>query len=390
MRQLRVLQFITPSGFYGAERWVIALANNANRNSMLCDLAVTREGGGQDLSVATHYPESAGDVHYLEMKGRFDWRAVRQLLQIIRNRQIDVIHTHGYKSDILGFLAARLAGIKCVSTPHGFSGKVGFKLATFIRIGALMLRYFDAVAPLSEELVDDIKGFNVSEKRIHFIRNGVDLKDIDESLSALAGGSTVQKGTESTIRKVGFIGQMIPRKGIPDLLDVFDELYGTDPTLRLELLGDGHQRTQLEAYAKQKASVAAIHFLGFRTDRLAHLTNFDLFVMTSSLEGIPRCLMEAMAIGVPCVAYDIPGVDQLIEHGHTGLLVPHGDKSALAKCCRQVLDDPALARRLVEAARRKIETQYSAARMAAEYDRLFRSLIEGTADPVVSQSGRGD
>ena len=135
MKDLRILQFITPAGFYGAERWVMALANNIDQEHVTCDLAVTRESASQDLTVAELYPGTAGKVHYLEMSGRFDFRVVKQLCDVIRERRIDVIHTHGYKSDILGLLAAKKSGIRCVSTPHGFSGKVGFKLATFIKIG---------------------------------------------------------------------------------------------------------------------------------------------------------------------------------------------------------------------------------------------------------------
>lgn len=371
MKPLRVLQFITPAGFYGAERWVLALANNLNPEHMVCDLAVTRESSAQDLTVAELYPNSAGDVHYLDMAGRFDFRVVKQLCDVIQKRGIDVIHTHGYKSDILGFLAAKSAGIRCVSTPHGFSGKVGLKLAAFIRIGTWMLRYFDRVAPLSEELVSDMKRFRVPDKKITFIRNGVDLTEIDAALEEF---EALVKSSEGD-RIIGFIGQMIPRKGIPDLIDVFDQLYQEDNNLKLQLLGDGSQREGLEEKASEQDSAKAIEFLGFRSDRLELLSRFHLFVMTSSLEGVPRCMMEAMAVGVPVVAYDIPGVDRLVKHGETGLLAPHGDKASLASCCRQLLDNPALAATLSGNARQLIDEKYSAARMAQEYEHLYADLL---------------
>ena len=371
MKPLRVLQFITPAGCYGAERWVLALANNLNPEHMVCDLAVTRESSAQDLTVAELYPNSAGDVHYLDMAGRFDFRVVKQLCDVIQKRGIDVIHTHGYKSDILGFLAAKRAGIRCVSTPHGFSGKVGLKLAAFIRIGTWMLRYFDRVAPLSEELVSDMKRFRVPDKKITFIRNGVDLTEIDAALEEF---EALVKSSEGD-RIIGFIGQMIPRKGIPDLIDVFDQLYQEDNNLKLQLLGDGSQREGLEEKASEQDSAKAIEFLGFRSDRLELLSRFHLFVMTSSLEGVPRCMMEAMAVGVPVVAYDIPGVDRLVKHGETGLLAPHGDKASLASCCRQLLDNPALAATLSGNARQLIDEKYSAARMAQEYEHLYADLL---------------
>ncbi|AOY87506.1 glycosyltransferase [Marinobacter salinus] len=378
MQKVRILQFITPAGFYGAERWVLALANNIDPETMLCDLAVSDEGPEQDLSVADYYPRSAGNVHRLKMNGRFDWKVVSRLEQVIRERSIDVIHTHGYKSDILGLIAARRTGIKCVSTPHGFSGNVGIKLATFIRIGTMMLRYFDAVAPLSEELMADMDRLKVPQKRLRFIRNGVDLKEIDATPRDEVANSVdpdAEKTRDASHRTIGFIGQLIPRKGIPDLLNAFDSLYESDPAIKLTLVGDGAQRAELESFASGRSSGQAVEFLGFRSDRLALLSTFDLFVMTSSLEGIPRCMMEAMAMGIPCVAYDIPGVDQLIEHRKTGLLVPLGDTQALKAACAEVLNNAKLAATLKTAARNKVKQQYSAERMANEYLQLFRDLI---------------
>jgi len=371
MGQVRVLQFITPAGFYGAERWVLALANNLAHERVVCDLAVPRESAEQDLSVAEHFPAEAGKVHYLSMNGRFDFSVVNQLVEVIRQRRIQIIHSHGYKSDIIGLLAAKRAGIQCVSTPHGYPSKVGLKLATFIRIGTYLLRYFDAVVPLSEELRSDMKRFGVPASKTRFIRNGVDLKEIDEFAHPREAVSV----DGPPCKTIGFVGQMIPRKGLPDLVEVFDQLCLKYGSLKLQLLGDGSQRPELEGQAAGLASADAIEFLGFRNDRLELMAQFDLFVMTSSLEGIPRCMMEAMALGVPVVAYDIPGVDQLVEQGVTGLLAPHGDRAALAACCGQLLESPELARELADNARERVEERYSAARMAQEYEALFGELL---------------
>ena len=246
-----------------------------------------------------------------------------------------------------------------------------------------MLRYFDAVAPLSEELVSDMARFGVPAGRTQLIRNGVDLTEID----ALVTTTTGESEKVPVHKTLGFIGQMIPRKGLPDLLEVFDRLYREDSSIRLELLGDGRQRNELESQAQGRKSGQAVSFLGFRADRLERLSGFNLFVMTSSLEGIPRCMMEAMAMGVPIVAYDIPGVDQLIEHGKTGLLAPHGDLDTLEKLCRELLSNDQLAARLVANARKLIVDRYSAARMARQYERLFEELVSGDYG-VSSSEGR--
>lgn len=233
-----------------------------------------------------------------------------------------------------------------------------------------------------------MKRFGVPDNKTHFIRNGVDLKEVDQALHALPVGAQKEAGNCGT-KTIGFIGQMIPRKGLGDLLQCFDRLHQNHPKYRLQLLGDGRQRAELEELAASLESGNAIEFLGFRNDRLALLSQFDLFVMTSSLEGIPRCMMEAMAVGIPVVAYDIPGVDQLIEHETTGLLAPLGDQEALAGCCERVLEDKTLARTLAHAARNRIDMDYSAARMAKEYEALFQNLLASGETIVTGEGGAG-
>src|SRR5699024_1860490 len=171
------------------------------------------------------------------------------------------------------------------------------------------------------------------------------------------------------------IGQMISRKNITAILDVFSELAEHNPALQLELIGDGNERDRLERYARTLAAHDRIHFRGFVDNPLIHLQELDLFLMTSTLEGTPLCLMEAMAMGVPAVAFKIPGIDLLIEQGETGFVTKLGDHAGLVAYCEQLLDDPGLARRLATAARQRILEHFSAERMADEYLSLYRSLV---------------
>lgn len=367
-KKYNILQFICPVGFYGAERWILALVNNSNNDYVRHDLAVTEESENQDLEMVSQFPIGEGQTHKIKMRSRFDLKAISQLCRIIREREIDIIHTHGYKSDLLGLIAAKKTGIKCISTPHGFGKPGNLKLQLFIKIGTWSLRFFDRVVPLSRQLQDEVLSFGISQKKITYIQNGVDLTEVEKYRKS----KKVKLADES--RKIGFIGQMIPRKNIKDILDTFDEVQKEIPDIRLELLGDGETRQELQDYAGKLDSFNKISFLGFRNDRMEYLKNFDLFVMTSIDEGIPRCLMEAMAMEVPTVAYNIPGVDQLIKSGETGLLVSFGDKAALARQWIQLLTDTKQANRLAVNARNFVNQKFSGSRMAQEYLELYKSL----------------
>ena len=146
--------------------------------------------------------------------------------------------------------------------------------------------------------------------------------------------------------------------------------------IELVLLGDGEDRPSLENYASTLDSASEIKFLGFRNDRLQLLRDFDLFVMTSTLEGIPRCLMEACAMETPVSAYNIAGIDQLVTHKETGLLAKLHDSEQLQKDWETLLDDSNYAAKLGENARLFVEQHFSAKRMADEYLSLFKSVLE--------------
>lgn len=363
---MKVLQFICSTGFYGAERWVLAISKHLP-NSVSSELVVTLETGTEELELVKQFNE-IGPTHYIPMNSRFDFSAVGKLAALIKERDIDVIHTHGYKSDILGVLAARKTGIPCVVTPHGFENAADLKLRFFIWLGCQSMRFADKVVPLSKQLMRDVEKFSISTEKLAYIQNGVDLSEVE----AVRQTKQLKRTNKKTI---GFVGQMISRKNIKAILDCFDNLYKKRQDIELVLLGDGEDRASLEAYASTLTSSKEIKFLGFRNDRLELLRDFDLFVMTSTLEGIPRCLMEACAMEIPVSAYNIPGIDQLITHQESGLLSELHDSKQLEKDWERLLDDTEYARTLGHNARLFVEQNFSAKRMADEYAALFEELV---------------
>lgn len=375
---IKVLHFICSTGFYGAEKWILALANNSDRSLITSELVVTREVDNQDLQLVRDFNALGLKSHEIEMNSRFDPRAIKSLVTLLKEHNIDILHSHGYKSDILGILAAKIAGIKCITTPHGFEKTNDRKLEMFIAAGCRTFKYFDYTVPLSRELYADVQKYKVPEEKIIYIRNGVDLKDIE--YRAPAESPTVRNINEPLnlpeSKTIGFIGQMIDRKNVSHLLDVFDRLAATNSGLKLVLLGDGISRAKFEDYADKLDSRDRISFLGFQSDPLSHLQTFDLFVMCSTLEGIPRCLMESMAMGVPVAAYDIAGVNQLLEHNKTGLLATLNNKDELHDSCKKLLWDEQLANKISASAAKHIEEKFSARRMAVEYTDLYQQLLD--------------
>ena len=159
------------------------------------------------------------------------------------------------------------------------------------------------------------------------------------------------------------------------MLDVFNIVWLSDNNCELVLVGDGNEREALELQASKLPCFNAIKFMGFRADRLEILSQLDLFVLTSLFEGIPRCLMEALGMGTPIAAYDIPGVDQLVKHEETGLLAPVGNVEVLASYWQRILNDAELSQKFSKNGLAFVNENFSGARMAKEYTELFESLL---------------
>ncbi|HCF24575.1 MULTISPECIES: glycosyltransferase [unclassified Novosphingobium] len=363
---LKVLQLASCGPLYGAERWILALVRNLDPALVESHVAVIADSPDAETPLLDLAQAAGAKVHRIRADGRLSLAAVPQLRQLLQDAPIDVIHSHGYKPDALTLLAARGTGTRTLTTAHGWSHAAGLKVAAYEMFDRALLMGFDAVAGLSEDLVAGLARVPLVKRKLHYIPNGTDLTELAEAgplppdLAALK-----QRGPV-----IGYVGQLIERKNLETLLRAFAQLGHADASL--VLLGEGEERARLEALARDLAIADQVCFAGFRPDRLAWMSGFDAFVLPSFVEGIPRAMMEAMALGCPVVASDIPGTRQLVDHGQTGLLFPPEDPAALALGIERALGE--LGRAMATAGQRRVEERFSAAAMARRYERLFADL----------------
>jgi len=308
--------------------------------------------------------------------GTVNFKAVKLLRAYIRKEGIDIVHTHGYKQDIIGLLATRGLGCKLISTPHGWSRDAGFKLQCYEGINRLVFPFFDAVVPLSNDLYSPLSGLPFLKQRLHLILNGVDTGEILETPDIAPEIDQLKKDGSFVI---GYIGQLIHRKGL-DILFKAVSIQANPCQYRIVLVGDGEQRSFLEQAAKDMGIENQVHFYGFRQNRLAFLNGFDVFVLPSRLEGIPRCMMEAMTAKIPVVASNIPGCSDLVENGKTGFLFSKESVHGLAQAIDQVRRQPEKVSEMAEQGRQNILLDHSALRMAKEYTSLFVGLTAKNRD----------
>lgn len=356
---------------YGAERWILALVRYLPGDRVKSWVGVIKDAPDLDAPLCRLVGQLGVASLIFEAHGKLSLAAIGQIRRFIVEHKIDVVHTHGYKSDIIGRLAAIGTSCRTLATPHGWSINAGKKLRVYEALDRLCFMFFDAVAPLSQGLQEGLTGLPGLRRKLHLIQNGVDLSEIDgigetpEPLRTLrADGRLI----------IGYIGQLIARKRLDTLIEAFHRVRYRDK--HLCIVGDGPMRAALEQLASRLGESERISFFGFREDRVALLKGFDVFVLPSELEGIPRCLMEAMGAGIPVVATDIPGCRELVVAEVTGLLFVPGDVDGLVTQLERVAVDVNLRKYLTLKGRQRVQDEYSAEAMAKKYLALYGMLLE--------------
>jgi glycosyltransferase involved in cell wall biosynthesis len=361
-----VLELAGSVALYGAERWILALLKHLNQDRIKPLICALRDDQGSNAPICDAASELGVPSLVIDAPRRFDFNAVRKLRRIIRGRKISILHTHGYKVDLLGRLATLGTPCKIITTPHGWTHEPDMKLRMYESLDRAIFPFMDLVVPLSQEMHKDIAQLPGMRRKLQLILNGVDLDEI---------ASDVKEAPELTAWKsegcfiIGFIGRLIEAKGIGALLRAVAQM--PSPAVRVALIGNGPDEQSFRDMAQSLNISERVTFFGYREDRLSFIKAFDVLALPSLSEGIPRCIMEAMGLGVAVVASDIPGCRAVVDSCETGILVPTGDEKALGEAFESLRRNPVFRNTLAQAGKIHVYKHFSAERMAKQYEKLF-------------------
>jgi glycosyltransferase involved in cell wall biosynthesis len=371
---IKVLQLGSPIGLYGAERWILALVKHLDPTKITSIVGVIKDNPHQPCSLCKEAEKLGFQNYCFEAHGKISRSMIRQLRQFILEHGINILHTHFYKTDIIGFIATRGTSCKIISTPHGWTQGPDIKMLIYEMLDRMLFPFLDTVAPLSDKMLQSLKIIPTLNRKLHLINNGVDITEVSEE-KKIDGELMGWKKDGSYI--IGYIGRLVTGKDLNTLISALAGLQ--ELKWRLAIIGEGREEQSLKNLSQELALSDRIKFFGYRTDRISLLKALDVFVLPSRSEGIPRCLMEAMAAKVPVVASDIPGCRYLVKDHQTGLLFPVGSSAKLTEKIHAVLADKHLRNTLSENGYQYILQKYSAQRMALEYEALFLDLVNNTS-----------
>lgn len=306
--------------------------------------------------------------------GRVDPLLLLRMVGLIREYQPDIVHTHLFKSDLHGRIAARLCRVPViVSTLHNSDSwaprwPLGF-------IYGLTARLAHALIAVSEDVATYHQKFSrIDPEKIVVIHNGIPLERFNVSPTA---GKAVREelGIAPDAPLVGIIGRLTVQKDQATFLQAAAYIARQLPGARFVIVGDGSLRSSLEAQAGELGLANAAIFTGIRPDIPAVLSALDILAFSSRWEGLPVTLLEGMAAARPVVATAVDGICSVAVPGQTALLAQPGDASALAEACLALFKDPAARSRMGKAGLERVRNLYSLDSMINQTVALYQALL---------------
>jgi glycosyltransferase involved in cell wall biosynthesis len=305
-------------------------------------------------------------------RGATDWRVVFRLLTLCREKKIELLQAHDYKSNALALLLSKLHRMKLATMLHGWTDMTG-RMPLYKRIDQSCLPWFKTLICVSEDLVDECRKLRIPDTRIHLVHNAIDTEQYSRRRARELAKQELSLPSDCTL--IGTVGRLSPEKGILGLLECVERLHRDGKPCLLWIAGDGPQRPEIEKRIEELGLQASVRLMGQLRDTRTFFEAMDLFVLNSVREGLPNVVLEAMALGAPVVATNIAGIPSLIRDRDTGRLIEPGDAEQLYQAISSSIASPDAIDGMSRRARGLIERDYSfeqrMRRVASIYDGIF-------------------
>ena len=364
---LSVVHLLAPARFGGLETVVVSLvAEQSRQGDRVCAALVLSPLEAVDHPLIEMLDAVGVAVEPIIVEGRAYRRERQSVREILERRGAAVLHTHGYRPDVIDAPVARRMGIPTVTTVHGFTGgSWRNRFNEWLQMRAL--RQFDAVIAVSEKLGHELTNRGLAPGRVHTVRNAWKSGDVvysrEEARSILG---LPQRG-----RIVGWVGRFTQEKG-PDVM--VRAAAGLTEEALISMVGAGPKESECRVMARTLGLADRFRWHGVQPEAARLLPAFDLIVITSWSEGTPMVLLEAMAAGVPVVTTSVGGIPEVVT-SREAHLCDAGEAGQIGEAIDDVLADPLAAQRRAASARRRLLSDFAVDPWADRHRSIYSSLL---------------
>jgi glycosyltransferase involved in cell wall biosynthesis len=372
MKKINILHIYQNSKTGGVQQQLLSLLKAYNReefNPIFCCLGPKEEIGKEIEGIGVDcIPLNRSRYN------RFSLKIVIDLHRLMKEKHIHIVRTHRYRSNFYGRLAAFLTGVPVIVASVHDNYRTDKRPARRM-INRMLSIITDKIVAVAEDIKKDIIRYDkIDPSKIIVIPNGTDLERFNPE------GNFADIRKEFSIKEsdivVGFVGRIVPAKGLEYLIDALSYLKEDPNNIKLLIIGEGSILARLHEQAKEKKVYDSIIFTGRRRDIPDILSCIDIFVMPSIAEGLPNSLLEAMAMGKPIVATEVGGIPEVIKNGFNGLLVSPRDHRALAMATKGLIGNGQLAAKMGQAARDLVLDNFSIRAIAQKWQSLYLSILK--------------
>jgi len=368
---MRILHLISSRGLFGAERVVIELSKGLKLlHNCRPIVGVINSTQNPHIEVAEEARNSGIDTVIFQSGGKFDLKTISSIRRLIKRDRIDLIHCHGYKSNLYGLLASSCK-IPTVATNHNWLTPY-MRLKIYCFLDSLWIRYFDRIVAVSEEIKEVMLKKRILQDKIRVIENGIDLCRFNNEIST--ENIKRELSLNGNIKVIGTIGYLRHEKGLDYLLKAAKGIIKINESVKFLIVGDGPLRKYLENETINLGIQNSVIFTGYRKDIPEVLSVMDVFVLPSIQEGLPMVLLEAMAVKKPVVASKVGDVPKVIQDNKNGILVEPRNVLELEYAITDLINDQLKARNLAHEGYAKVKRDFSSESMCRKYFNLYREI----------------
>lgn len=308
-----------------------------------------------------------------------DARALRHMTRVLTKLAPDVVHSHQSKAGILGRFAAARAGVPRIV--HGvhilpFLGETGYRRAIYLTAERAAARQTDAFIHVSDGMEAACRSNGVGRAKPHYvIRSGFDLDRFARAEPPVDWRALLGVATGSAKPPVVvMLSSLEPRKRHLDLIDRVPAILARHPDTRFVLAGEGHMREQIKARIAERELGGHVVVPGYRADPERLVALADICIHCSSREGLPRSVLQYVAVGRPTVMFHLPGIEDVLVSGVNGRIVGADDWPAFVTALGDLLDNAAARTVLAAGARATDMSRWDATTMAVATLRVYESI----------------
>jgi glycosyltransferase involved in cell wall biosynthesis len=339
--KMNIIHLRDTCGMYGIEKCILWLANWLYKNNTPVNFQVAIMS--RSKNILEHDFIRCLQKHHIkgrriEVNKKNPFRIIRSIVRLINRYPGAIIHTHDFKSNLFGAIAAFWTKSKLISTYHGHIIKSG-KTRFYNWLDFLILKYFPfaCIICVSNNNKKILLAKGIREDKIITIPNGIEIP---------ASVAIPSNRTGNGKKIIGFIGRLSAEKGCRYLIDAVPEVISRHPDTYFMLAGDGYLRADLERQVCRLNIGDRVLFSGFEHNIKKILAKLDILIIPSLSEGAPIVLLEALAFGVPVIGSNIGSLREIIINEKTGILVPAKDARSIALQICRLLEEEGLRQKL--------------------------------------------